>query len=286
MNALYSIANISKQGFHQCLDRSLRQQEAEAQLLPVIQQIRQDHPKLSVRKMYWMVKPDSMGRDRFEAFCLSEGFGVEVVKNYQRTTRSFGVIRFANLLTTLGELTAINQVWVSDITYFRMGERFYYLTFIMDRFSRRIIGYQASESLLTEQTTLPALRQAIRIRKGQLIRGTILHSDGGGQYYCKRFLALTARNKLKNSMAESVYENPHAERVNGIIKNEYLVPYAPSSFLQLKRMLGKAVRLYNTERPHLALSYQTPVALEQKTMTKTRNYQFVQPLKTVNLFQA
>ena len=286
MNAVYAIAGASKQGFHQYLNRRLRQQDAEAQLLPVIRQIRADHPKLSVRKMYWMVKPDSMGRDRFEAFCLSEGFGVAVVKNYQRTTYSLGVTRFENLLLQMRELTAINQVWVSDITYFRLGERFYYLTFIMDRFSRRIIGYQASESLLTEQTTLPALEQAITTRKGQAIRGTIFHSDGGGQYYCKQFLALTARSKLKNSMAESVYENPHAERVNGIIKNEYLVSYTPSSFQQLKRMLHKAVRLYNTERPHLALAYQTPVAFEQKNMTKKRNYPVVQSPKTVNLFQA
>ena len=109
MNALYSIASISKQGFRQYVDRRLRQQETEAQLLPVIRQIRADHPKLSVRKMYWMVKPNGMGRDRFETFCLAQGFGVEVCRNDQRTTNSLGVPRFENLLLKMGELIDIRS---------------------------------------------------------------------------------------------------------------------------------------------------------------------------------
>ena len=153
-----------------------------------------------------------MGRDRFEAFCFENGFKVSMKPAYHRTTNSYGVRRFDNLLESI-ELTSVNQVWVSDITYYRIGEKFYYLTFILDLYSRVIVGYSASENLDTLSTTIPALKMAARTRN--IPKGLIIHSDGGGQYYCKEWLKLTSSHKMRNSMCESVYENAHAERING-----------------------------------------------------------------------
>ena len=95
----------------------------------------------------------------------------------------------------------------------------------MDLYSRVIVGYNVSARLKTEQTTLPALRQALKARKPA--PGLIFHSDGGGQYYSKEFLDLTRKWNIANSMCDIVFENPHAERINGTIKNQYIKGYNP-----------------------------------------------------------
>jgi putative transposase len=256
MNILYKSVGISKQSFHQHLNREMCMLEESNQLLALIVQIREDHPRMSARHMYRLLNPVHMGRDRFEAFCFANGFKISVKRAYHRTTNSWGVTRFANLLIGF-EFTGVNQVWVSDITYYRIGETFYYLTFILDRYSRFIVGHSASESLLTIATTIPALTMALKARKC-LVDGLIIHSDGGGQYYCKDWLKLTRKNRIRNSMCESVYENAHAERINGIIKNDYLVYYSPQNYTELIAMTAKAVLKYNHERPHQSLGNISP----------------------------
>lgn len=260
MNVIYKAVGISKQSFHQRLDREMRFMEEVNQLLILITQIRADHPRMSSRQMYRLLAPRHMGRDKFEAFCFANGFKVSVKRAYHRTTNSWGVTRFENLL--LGyEFTAVNQVWVSDITYYRIGEKFYYLTFILDLYSRFIVGHSASENLLTRDTTIPALKMALRIRKG--LQDLIIHSDGGGQYYCKDWLHLTQKNQIRNSMCESVYENAYAERINGTIKNDYLIYYSPQNYNQLITMTNKAVLKYNYERPHQSLGNVSPNQYEK-----------------------
>ena len=258
MNLIYRNIGTSKQAFHQWLDRSMIMLEEQEFLLPIIRQIRSDHPMLSCRQIYQMVKPRSMGRDRFEAFCYANGYKIErKVKKY-RTTDSRGFIYFPNLLLIMNELSYINQLWVSDITYYAIGDNVFYLTFITDIFNREIVGYSTSANLLTNNTTLPALNMAIAQRKPKKDSGLIFHSDGGGQYYCKAFVARTKAFGIKNSMGKTAYENPHAERINGTIKNDYLIPYQPTNFSELKKMLAKAVGLYNQQRPHQALNGNSP----------------------------
>jgi transposase InsO family protein len=270
MNEIYRVIGMSKQNFHQVIDRMLMQQMEKEQMLIIIRQVRKDHPKMSCRDMYRLVRPQFMGRDRFEAFCFEEGYKVALKKNFRRTTNSLGVTRFPNLIQGL-ELTGVNQVWVSDITYYEMNNRFYYLTFIMDLYSRKIIGYSESVSLLTVDTTIPALNMAIRARKGYDLDGLIFHSDGGGQYYCKDFLKITGSINIRNSMCESVYENPHAERLNGTIKNNYLYPYGPENRIELRAMLKKAVEMYNIQKPHGSLQGLSPVNFENISELLTEN---------------
>lgn len=260
MNSLYRVVGVSKQAFHQRLDREMIHMERSKQLLVLIRQIREDHPRMSSRLMHRLIAPAHMGRDRFEAFCFENGFKVDVRRSFHRTTNSLGVTRFDNLLVDY-KVTGVNQVWVSDITYYRIGEKFYYLTFILDLFSRFIVGYSTSLNLSTQETTIPALRMALGARKTK--EGLIIHSDGGGQYYCKEWLAITRKNQLKNSMCESVYENPHAERINGTIKNDYLIPYGPEDYEQLVTMAGKAILKYNYERPHQSIGKISPNQFER-----------------------
>jgi putative transposase len=245
------------------------EQEKE-QLKVLVQEIRQDHPNMSAREIYKFVQPESMGRDKFEAFCFESGFRVKYPVNFCRTTDSRGVTRFDNLLEGL-EVTRVNQVWVSDITYYRLGDRFYYLTFIMDLYTRRIVGYSCSQNLRTETTIIPALKKALKLRKGVVLAGLILHSDGGGQYYCKKFLDITKEAGIINSMCKTAYENPHAERLNGIIKNHYLIPYSPKSYTALANDLDRAVNMYNIEKPHSGIEGLSPVNFEKQLLIKKSN---------------
>jgi putative transposase len=259
MNSLYRVIEISKQSFHQRLTRQLGVGQLSEQLITRIREVRQDNPKMSSRMMYRIIMPHHMGRDKFEAFCFEKGFRVPIRRSFHRTTNSLGVTRFDNL-ASCRKVTGVNQVWASDITYYRIREKFYYLTFILDLYSRFIVGYSVSKDLSTERTTLPALKMAINSRKN--LEGLIIHSDGGGQYYCKEWLNLTRLHKMKNSMCESVYENAHAERLNGIIKNDYLIPYGVEDYNELVTKTKKATGVYNHQRPHQSIGKVSPSHFE------------------------
>jgi transposase InsO family protein len=270
---------MKKQSFYQKLKRKKDYQEQLEKLFVLIVLVRQNHPRMSARDIYHLLKPGFIGRDNFERFCMERGLRIGQLRNYRVTTNSLGVTRFPNLIKDF-KCTGVNQVFVSDITYFELGLDTYYLTFIMDLFNREIVGWAASDNLRTESTTLAALRMAIKVRGKDNFKNAILHSDGGGQYYDNGFKDLTKELGIKNSMTESkVFENTHAERLNGIIKNNYLYPYGPKDFASLKRMLRKAVLMYNTEKPHSALGKLTPAMC--RTVDNENNSASYCPLSTV-----
>lgn len=270
LNRMYNALDTTRQAFHSKLNHFMRKQEELEQLSLIMDQFRSDHPGMSLRDAYYVIKPTCIGRDKFESYFQQHGYGVGRKASFIRTTNSHGVIRFPNLISGI-KLTGVNQVWVSDITYYLMGESFYYLTFITDLFSRRILGYIASKTLLTEYTTIPAIQMALKERGKTKIPGLIIHSDGGGQYYSKAFGKITKAAGMKNSMGKSVYENPHAERINGIIKNNYLKYYNPGSYSELVKKLKKAVKMYNEQKPHAALKRLSPVEYEEKINIEIQN---------------
>ncbi len=264
MNELYKAVGISKQCFHQQMNRLLRKQEEYNYLVNIVYKLRSSHPTMGCRDIYYKVRPKHVGRDAFETFCKEEGLMSRPYRNKAKTTDSKGVKHFPNLTIDL-DLHSINQLWVSDITYFEVSGKFDYLTFILDAFSRRIIGYSVSEDLKTESTTLMALNQAIRVRlkEGLKVFGTIFHSDGGGQYYDKEFLKLTKKYNFKNSMSEYAWENGKAERINGVIKNNYLIHREIRNYEELKKEVDRSVKLYNEEKPHISLGRKTPIEYEK-----------------------
>jgi transposase InsO family protein len=273
----------------------MRTDEEIGYLKLIIQEVRKDHPTLSFRAMYYKIQSQNIGRDRFELLCKDLGFTVSRKHNKHRTTNSTGVIRFDNLLENL-VLDRINQAWSSDITYFEISGVFYYITFILDCYSRLIIGHSVSKRLLTEQTTLPALQMALKMRKNNIPDGLIFHSDGGGQYYDKEFIKLTQKYQMQNSMCEMAYDNGKAERLNGVIKNNYLAYYTIKSFDELVENVDRAVSLYNNDRPHKSIKYKTPIAFEKSLLishlqtkpkmkesfeAKTQIYGVSNPIKSV-----
>jgi transposase InsO family protein len=263
--------SVSKQSFSQMLERRARHLNSAKRALYPVEAIRKNHPRMSVREIYYKIHPLGIGRDKFEAYCFARGYRVKKIRNYRRTTDSRGVTRFPNLIKEL-EVTAVNQVLVSDITYYNLHEKPYYVTLIMDLFNREVVGYSASKSLRAEDTTLPALQLAILSRGKAALKGAIFHSDGGGQYYANDFKKVTKSLKMSNSMTEeTVYENAHAERLNGTIKNSYLYEYAPSTFEELQKELKRAVFMYNNEKPHAALKGMSPVQYRNTTSVEIEN---------------
>lgn len=236
--------------------------EEQEYLKYLIYVIREDHPTMGVRDMYYKINPIHMGRDAFELFCKEEGYYIDKCKYFKRTTDSSGVKRFENKIKDK-EITGINQVWQSDITFFDIGNKFYFLTFITDAYSRLIVGYHVSNHLTTEDTTLPSLQKAIKFRAGKLPENLILHSDGGGQYYDNNYLILTKKYHIINSMCKYPWENGIAERVNGVIKNNYLNHRNIKSFKDLIKEVDRSVYLYNYEKPHIKLKRLTPIMFEK-----------------------
>lgn len=259
---LYKTLNISKQAVHQHKAASDRRMEELGYVSVIVEQVRADHPTMGVRDIYYMMKPEGIGRDRFEKICRELKLSSVRMRNPSRTTDSRGVSRFDNLLEGLS-LTGVNQVWQSDITYFEVDGKFLYITFITDAFSRMIVGYSVSRRLFTEDTVIPALEKAVRFRKGVLPDGLIFHSDGGGQYYSKEFLKMTRKLHFRNSMCLYSWENGKAERINGVIKNNYLVHRDIRTYNELCREVDRSVSLYNNEKPHIKLHRMSPLQFEK-----------------------
>jgi transposase InsO family protein len=287
LNNFYAAVGIKKQNFHRKVNQEMKKADQFEQLHRIVSQVRSNHPRMSVRKIHGKLKPEFIGRDQFIAYCREQGWMIKIKRNYRRTTHSV-TTRFTNLIANKW-VTGVNQVWVSDITYIDHRDRFCYATFITDLYSRKIIGYSLSSTLRTIDTTLPALQMALKNRKGQQLSGLIFHSDGGGQYYEQSFIALLKENGITSSMAYSVYENAHAESLNGIIKNEYLHHYTYTSKTQVQRILNKVIYLYNNDRPHGNLKMKTPNEIELKKFSfkvkissyNKRKLNYVTPSKTV-----
>lgn len=262
MQQLYAQAQISKQGHYQALVEEQKWQQLEKSVVGLMLEIREIHPAMGLRTMYEFYQPADLGRDAFIGIGLAYGFRVKSVPNATRTTFASPYSRYANLLVNK-TLTDINQLWTSDLTYFRLGEAFCYLVFILDVYSRRIVGYSLADNMRAENQ-LKALQMAFKTRKqDRYAHQLIHHSDRGGQYISLDYTNLLAEAQMLISMCNEVYENAHIERVNGTIKNQYLMHWNITSFEQLQTQLKRAVQTYNQQRPHSALGGLTPLAFEQ-----------------------
>lgn len=232
--------------------------------LRLVDDYRLEHPGGGLVKIYEYLRyvalaPEliDISRERFVAGMKARGRILKLSAPRPRTTVS-GHHRFVNRTRGL-LIDGLDQLWVSDTTYYRMkSEVWFYLTFIIDVFSRRIIGFAASDSLATD-ANIEALQMAIDIRGARLITRQemklIFHSDAGRQYSAKEFLECLKIVEADSSMGFVAQENAYAERVNGIIKGEFLKhwPVSRRSISKLKLSLARAVNNYNTLRIHNSL---------------------------------
>jgi transposase InsO family protein len=257
-----------------------REQADLALLGKIIKQVdkhRAKHPGCGLEKLYWQIQPEGIGRDKFCAWLGDLGYGVVRPKNKMRTT--FPAHKVFDNLIEGRVVSGPGQVWQSDITYIKVGGTFYYLTFIIDVYSRRIVGYATSKDLRAE-ANLRALKQALtNCSEGQL-KGLVHHSDRGSQYTDGRYLALLRSYNICISMGKVATDNAYAERINGTIKNEYLLPKQPDNFRQLKRLAKQAVTDYNTIRLHQSLGRQSPLSYEKAWNRLPQNQQRVEMIRS------
>jgi transposase InsO family protein len=260
MNAVYNIAGVSKQSVHQHNKRHVIFESRVHNMLLEVDLLRSEHPGCGVEKMYYTLQPDWLGRDRFIELFMDLGYRVRKHKNYIRTTIP-AHFKYPNLIQGM-EVIMKNQLWQTDTTYIKVGRQYYYLVFILDVYTRRILGYSVSDHMRTG-ANIKALRMAMK-NCGGSIRGLIHHSDRGSQYIDKDYTAILKNNGAHISMGEKAQDNAYAERINGIIKNEYLAYKDIKSFNGLKVEVKKAVDHYNTKRIHSSLPGKvSPIVFEK-----------------------
>jgi len=266
---------ITRQAYYQYGWRMMDYTNEAELLIKEILKIRKNHKRMGGRKLYdkltdFMLEHQiKMGRDIFFDLLSANNLLVKKRKRKIHTTNSFHWLRkYPNLIKGY-KLTGPNQLWVSDITYWKIEDRYLYISLITDAYSHMIVGYQLAETLKAIES-IKALKMAIK-NLVKPAKKLIHHSDRGVQYCSADYVKILNENKIKISMTENgdPLENPVAERINGILKDEYLLDEQVHCIKQARRVLAKSVDLYNTDRPHMSISNMTPSTVHLGLNTET-----------------
>jgi transposase InsO family protein len=269
VSQLCARVGMSRQNYYAARRHRGRREIDEELIVECVRQQRRVHPRIGARKLLFELGPAlaeagvTIGRDRFIEVLRAHGLLVERKRTWPRTTQSRHTLSvFGNLVADL-ELTAPNQVWVSDLTYIRTDEGFLYAAVVMDRFSRKIVGAHISDSL-EAQGCIRALEAALVDLPAD--RFPIHHSDRGCQYCCHDYVARLEDRGLPISMTEEnhCYENAHAERVIGTLKQEYELDATFRTRQDATKSFYQAVEVYNHLRPHLSLNYDVPARVHAR----------------------
>ncbi len=260
---------MSPQNYYK--SRKVRERKSvDAKLVKdLVDDARSRQPRLGGLKLHYMLRDElssagvTLGRDRFFDVLRSQALLLEPLPKSPRTTNSsHNLPVYPNLVKEI-VLTGPNQVWISDITYIRTEKGFVYLSLISDKYSRKIVGHCLGDSLSTTHT-LKALKMALK----KLPEGChpVHHSDRGTQYCSKNYIKMLKKRGLEISMTEVNHcaENAQAERVNGILKQEYYLNHTFKDIKQARIAVSESVELYNTLRPHRALEMLVPEAVHKK----------------------
>jgi transposase InsO family protein len=265
---LCDYVEMSRQNYYAARRLRQRREIDEALIVELVRQERRMQPRLGGRKLLHLLRDEldeanvHIGRDRFFEVLAENDLLVVRKPGRPRTTNSrHSLPVFRNLLEGR-TLSAPNQAWVSDLTYIRTDEGFLYAALITDAYSRKIVGAHIGDSLEAEGC-LAALEQAL----SELPEGKhpIHHSDRGCQYCCHAYVERLQDRNLPISMTEIMhcYENAMAERVNGILKQEYEMDRTFRTKEHAQKAFNQAVWLYNHRRPHLALEYRFPADVHE-----------------------
>jgi putative transposase len=254
---------VSRSGYYKESEKAVQKQSDEQVVLEMVDNIRRWHPRMGCKKLYKLLKAGmeevgiKLGRDKFQGLLKRNKRLIKKRRKYAYTTDSFHSFRVYKNLLKGRELTQSHQAWVSDITYLRTSKGFVYLFLITDAYSRKIVGWDVSPSLAIEGG-VKALKMAIK--QCPDTKELIHHSDRGIQYCSKGYKKVLKKAKIEISMTEEnhCYENATAERVNGILKQEYGLDETFISGKLAIKAVKEAIRSYNMERPHWSLNLATP----------------------------
>lgn len=250
---------MKRDSYYKYQRRKKKSISTKNRVLSMVKERRRTLPREGGKKMYEAFKDQGvkLGRDRLFDILREEDMLVKRKKSYVKTTNSYHRFhKHKNLIKDLN-INRPNQVWVSDITYIRLVKGHCYLALITDVYSRKIVGYDISDSLELSGC-LRALHKALRQARPEA--GLIHHSDRGVQYCSNQYVDKLKKHKIEVSMTEEnhCYENAIAERVNGILKDEFYLDQTFKSLKIASKSCKNAIEIYNTKRLHLSLGYKIP----------------------------
>lgn len=263
---------FSRQAVYQWKIRTEQRAEQLAPVLDLVQEQRRLLPRVGVRKLYHMLKPElikrqiKLGRDGMFLLLKYHGLLIKPIKSYTKTTNSKHWLKKHPNLLKKWEVDHVEEVFVSDITYINSDEGTHYLSLVTDAFSRKIMGYKLSDDMKATNVV-----KALKMAKNQKQTCTesIHHSDRGLQYCSATYQEELQKDGMKPSMTDGYdcYQNALAERVNGILKQEFLL-YQCANRNELSKLIKESIRLYNQSRPHLSLGMKTPNEVHEKASRK------------------
>jgi putative transposase len=264
---------ISKQAYYKVRKNRDEQKEKEESVIKKVLSVRQEQPRIGTRKLHFLLRDDlGVGRDKLYGILRKEQMLITKRKKYVKTTNSKHWMRTYADSSKQVELKEPEQLWVSDITYLSTQEEPIYLHLVSDAYSKQIMGHTVSRDLKAE-STVKALQMALN-RRIYLNRDLLHHSDRGLQYCSKLYIDELRTNNCRISMTQdgSPYDNAVAERINGILKDEFYCDEKFDSFEQVKKHVEQSIMIYNNKRPHLSCSMLTPKQMHQQNTLPVKKW--------------
>jgi transposase InsO family protein len=266
----------NRQVYYRSINRSKTSRNKAEQVVELVERIRIKMPKLGGKKLYFLLneplKELKIGRDKFFNILRANHLLITPKRSYHMTTNSHHRFRKHKNLVLDYQVTKPNQVWVADITYIGNRKNPSYLSLITDAYSKKIVGHYVSENLTTEGSLL-ALKQAIKNTKLK-DKSLIHHSDRGLQYCSDEYQKILEKNNISCSMTQNSdpYENAVAERINGILKQEFDVDKFDVETKIKRKIVEESIEIYNELRPHFSNHYLTPNQMHQQENLKIKTY--------------
>ena len=280
-----NLFGIDRQVYYRKIKRRKIKQDKAQLVVKMVLEIRTQMPRIGAKKLYYLLGNDlkvlKTGRDKFIDILRANHLLILPKRSYHITTNSHHRFRkYKNQLLDL-KITKPEQVWVSDITYIGKREKPCYLSLITDAYSKKIVGYNVSDNLNTE-SSLVALRSAVKQRKNKEMP-LIHHSDRGLQYCANEYQKLLSKNQIQPSMTQNSdpYENAVAERINGILKQEFYIDKYNKDLPIMKQIIKETVNIYNEKRPHLSNHMLTPNQMHEQSKVVMKTYKTKNSIKNV-----
>ena len=267
---------INRQIYYRSTKRSRTSKNKAEQVVELVENIRMKMPKIGGRKLYFMLneplKTLKIGRDKFFNILKANHLLITPKRSYHITTNSHHRFRKHKNLVLDYQITKPNQVWVADITYIGNRKNPSYLSLITDAYSKKIVGHHVAENLTTEGSLL-ALKKAINTTELKEL-SLIHHSDRGLQYCSDEYQKNLEKNNIKCSMTQNSdpYENAVAERINGILKQEFNIDKFDVETKIKRKIVEESIEIYNELRPHFSNHYLTPNQMHKQEKLKIKTY--------------
>ena len=267
---------VNRQVYYRRKRTTKRKQDTASRVVEVVMKVRHQMPRIGTRKLYYLLQDQlkdlGVGRDKLFAILNANHMLIKPKRCYQRTTNSNHWYRkHKNLIESVTPVRP-EQIWASDITYLGYRSKYRYLALVTDTYSKKIVGYDLSTSLGADGA-IRALKMGLRQRSYKE-KTLIHHSDRGFQYCCDDYQKVLGKKQVKCSMTEThdPYANAVAERVNGILKQEFLLEEYNVGLPIMQELIRNSIEIYNKKRPHYSCYMKTPEQMHKQDHIKIRNY--------------